>query len=445
MRRRLGRTPSSRGPRQPNLLSQEAFRLWWFSRLLTQTAQGAIVYALLIIVVDKTDASFYNSLFVTCAIIPSLAFGLPAGIVVDALPRRPFMVALNLLRFLFALSLIQREPSLPGIFAAALGIWTIHQFYSPADASLMATLIPRHRYVSAQALSNLSLTLAQLFGLVILAPLLLKTLGPPTLFALCAMLFMIGTLLLVLLPRSEEQIAHARPPTAARTSIRKSLLNGWHASRHDNIVYEVMIDDILVGIGASALLVITPLYLKGVLNTGAENTVFVFAPAALGLVIGLRLAPAIDHVAGERRAATFGLMLFAACVGALGFVEGLREFLNQRLHIPTDRFAELLNVPPLILIVMLLSIPAGFASSVVSVSARAVLLGRTPPALRGQVIATQSLLQNVGALIPTLLAGVAADLIGVERVAVAIAALIGFGAVAALTVYRPVAPVSQTT
>jgi MFS family permease len=103
------------------------------------------------------------------------------------------------------------------------------------------------------------------------------------------------------------------------------------------------------------------------------------------------------------------------------------------------------NVPPLILIVMLLSIPAGFASSVVSVSARAVLLSRTPAALRGQVIATQSLLQNVGALIPTLLAGVAADLIGVERVAVAIAALIGCGAVAALTVYRPVAPVSQTT
>lgn len=437
--------PRTGGSRQPSLLSQEAFRLWWFSRLLTQTAQGAIVYALLIIVVDKTDASFYNSLFVTCAIIPSLAFGLPAGIVVDALPRRPFMVVLNLLRFLFTLSLIQQEPSLAGIFAATLGIWTIHQFYSPADASLMATLIPRQRYVNAQALSNLSLTLAQLLGLVILAPLLLKTLGPPTLFALCALFFMIGTLLLILLPRSEEQLAAARPPRAGGTTIKQSLLNGWNASRHDSIVYEVMIDDILVGIGASALLVITPLYLKGVLNTGAENTVFVFAPAALGLVLGLRLAPSIDHLFGERRAATLGLFIFALCVGSLGFVEGLRELLNHRLYIPTDRFAELFNVPPLIFIVMLLSVPAGFASSVVSVSARAVLLGRTPPALRGQVIATQSLLQNVGALIPTLLAGVAADLIGVERVAVAIAALIGCGALAALTVYRPVAPVSQTT
>jgi len=73
------------------------------------------------------------------------------------------------------------------------------------------------------------------------------------------------------------------------------------------------------------------------------------------------------------------------------------------------------------------------------------LLGRTTPALRGQVVATQSLLQNIGALIPTLLAGIAADLFGVKRVAVAIALLIAIGAVAALTVYRPAHHRSPTT
>ena len=41
-----------------------------------------------------------------------------------------------------------------------------------------------------------------------------------------------------------------------------------------------------------------PLYLKGVLNTGAENTVFVFAPAALGLLIGLRAAPVLARAIG---------------------------------------------------------------------------------------------------------------------------------------------------
>jgi MFS family permease len=423
--------------RQPSLLHDERFLLFWLSRLFTQTGQGALVYALLIIVVDRTDASFFNSLFVVSAILPALAFGLPAGIVVDAIPRRPLMLGLNLLRFAFALSLVAREPSLAGIFAASLGIWTIHQFYAPAESSLLPTLVPRGRLTSAQAMTNLAMTLAQGIGLVVLAPLLLKTTGPTSLFAVCAMLFIVATLLVGLFPVVEDHLP-TRPVRPPERRMRDALVTGWRTARNDHVVYEVLTDDVLVGVGGSALVVITPLYLKGVLNTAAENTVFVFAPAALGLVLGLRLSPWIGRMLGPRRVATWGLMLFAACIGALGFVNSIHEFVTDGMGFPIDRIAEAVHVLPLILIVMVLSVPAGFASSVVSVSSRAVLLARTPAAARGQVIATQALIQNLGALIPTLLAGVAADLFGVERVAVAIAALMAAGAVAALTKYRPV-------
>ena len=423
--------------RQPSLLRDEAFLTFWLSRLLTQAGQGAIVYGLLIIIIDRTDASFFNSLFVICAILPSLAFGIPAGVAVDSLPRRPLLITLNLLRFAFALALVAREPSIPGIFAASLGIWTIHQFYSPAEASLLPSLVPRHRLTAAQALSNLALTLAQALGLVILAPLLLKTTGPPALFAMCGALFVVATLLVTLLPARDEHLRAIGSRRPAR-SIRQALAVGWQTARSDTAIYEVITTDVLVGIGLSALVVIIPLYLKGVLNTAAENTVFVFAPAALGLLIGLRVSPTMVRFFGGQRIATWGLILFAACVAAFGFIAPIRAFLNETLGVPTDRVAEAVHVQPLVLIVMALSVPAGFASSVVSVSARSVILRRTPAAARGQVIATQSLIQNLGALIPTLLAGVAADIVGVERVAVAIAAMIAGGAIAALTKYRPV-------
>ena len=421
---------------QSSLMRDPVFRLYWSSRLLTQIGQGALVYALLIILVDRTDASFFNSLFVVSALLPSLAFGIPAGIVVDSIPRRPLMVCLNLLRFLFALALVARDPSLPGIFAASLGIWTIQQFYSPAESSLLPSLVPRGRLTSAQALSNLALTLAQALGMVLFAPLMLKTAGPTSLFAVCGIFFVVAAMLTALLPVLEEHLAESLARRSSRR-VREALITGWNSIRHDRVVYEVLTDDVLVGIGGSALVVITPLYLKGVLNTAAENTVFVFAPGALGLVLGLRLSAWIGSMIGARRSATWNLMLFAVCIGALGFVESIHRFLAEGLRLPVDRIADLLHVPPLILIVMAISIPAGFASSVVSVSSRAVLLARTAPAARGQVIATQSLIQNVGALIPTLVAGIAADLIGVERVAVALALLMAFGAIAALTKYRP--------
>jgi MFS family permease len=79
---------------------------------------------------------------------------------------------------------------------------------------------------------------------------------------------------------------------------------------------------------------------------------------------------------------------------------------------------------------MVLSVPAGFASAVVGVSARAVLLAQTPEAARGQVVATQNVLGNVGALVPTLLAGITADWLGVRAIAVAIGLIILGGAFA---------------
>jgi MFS family permease len=426
-----------------SLFSEPGFQILWASRFLSQTAQGALLYALLILVVDLSDRSVYTSLFVVCANIPSLVFGVPAGIVVDTVPRKFLLVMLNLFRFLFMLPLVATEPSLPGVFAATLGIWIIHQFYAPSEVSAMAALVRPDRYTSAQALANLALTLAQLLGLVILAPLLLKTAGPRLLFAICGVLFVFAAALTALLPPLRDR---AGMPRRTRRSLRRSLGDGWRFARGDKIVFEAIADDVLVGIGMSALVVIMPVYLERVLGTSKENTVFVFAPAALGLVAGLRLAPRLSRLFGERYVATMALIGFACCVGALGFIDPAYGFFNTTLRLPLDRLFDVLGISPLIAMAMLISIPAGFASAVVNVAARSILLSRTPPNVRGQVIATQGLIGNVGALVPTLLAGIATDLFGAQPIAVLIALTIIGGALAAHTrTLRPApAPAPQT-
>ena len=416
------------------LLEDPIYRSFWLSRLLSQTAQGAILYALLILVTDKTDASIYTSLFVICAIVPALIFGLPAGVSVDAIPRAPLLVVLNFLRVLFILALVGADLSFTGIFAVALGLWTIHQFYAPAESALMASLVDRSDYIRAQSLSNLALSIAQALGLIVFAPVILRLAGPSTLFAFCGVLWVAAAVLIGILPSRRIGLEPVRRRTG---SLRQNLLNGWRLVRTDPAIYEVFVDDMLVGIGGSALVVLMPLYLKGVLDTGAENTVFVFAPAALGLLIGLRLAPILGRIIGGQRTATVALILFAVTIGAFGYIDRALMLFDETLRLPVAEVADRLGLAPLTLMVMLLSIPAGLATSIGSVSARSVMLARAPVEMRGQVIATQSLFQNVGALIPTLLAGIAADIIGVQRVAIGIALLILCGAIAALTIYRP--------
>jgi MFS family permease len=446
--RRFGR-PRLRGQRgptaiaEPSLLNDADFRTLWLSRLLSQTAQGALLYAMLILVVDLSDRTIYSSLFVLCSIIPSLVFGLPAGVVVDAVPRRGMLVVLNLLRFAFMLFIVSAaEPSLGDVFAATIGIWVIHQFYSPGEASMMGSLVPPSRYTSGQALFNLALTVAQALGLVLLAPLMLRAGGPRLVFAFAGLLFLSAGVLTALLPA----VRHVSRRYQRQRNLRDILGQGWRFIRGDRQTFEAILNDVLVSIGMSALVVIVPFYLERVLGTSKENTVFVFAPAALGLVLGLRTAPMLGRLFGERMIATASLFVFAACVGSLGFVERAHELLTEVFRLPLDRIADTLSISPLILVAMLISIPAGFASALVNVAARSILLSRTPEQVRGQVIATQGLIGNIGALVPTLLAGIATDLFGVQPIAVAIALAIMIVALAAYTWgRRPPLPVETAS
>jgi len=401
----------------------------WTSRLVSQTGQGALLYAMLILVVDLSDRSIFNSLFVLCAIVPSIVFGLAAGVVVDAVPRRSLLTILNGFRFAFMLFIVAgTEPSLGGVFATTLGIWVIHQFYSPGEASLLATLVPPNRYTTAQSLFNLAVTISQAVGMVLIAPVLLLAGGPRLVFAFSGLLFLIAGAMTWLLPSVDSV---RRRQVRQRRTLRDTLGEGWRFARGDRQTFEAIMDDILVSIGMSALIVIVPFYLERVLGTSKENTVFVFAPAALGLVLGLRVAPLLGRVIGERMSATASLFIFAICVASLGFVDQALEFFTGALRLPLDRIGEQLSISPLILVAMLISIPAGFASAVVNVAARSILLSRTPEHVRGQVIATQGLLGNLGALIPTLLAGIATDLFGAKPIAVAIALAIMLVALAA--------------
>lgn len=408
--------------KEPSLLANPDFRLLWTSRLLSQTAQGALLYALLILVVDLSDAAIFTSLFVLCSNIPSIAFGLPGGIVADNVSRKFLLVTMNAFRFMFMIFLVASEPGLAAVFAATLGIWTIHQFYSPAEASALAEIVPSHRYTGAQAMFNLALTISQGVGLVVVAPLLLLIDGPRLVFVFAGVLWLIAGALTTLLPALNAQADKLR--REPRRSLMESLGNGWRFVRGDRSTFEAIVSDVLVSVGMSALIVIIPFYLVNVLGTSQENTVFVFAPAALGLVVGLRAAPILARIIGDQMNALMGLVIFAVVVIGLGFVEQTYDVLTNTFRLPLQQITDALSIPSLTLVAMVLSIPAGFASSIVNVSARAILLRRSPANVRGQVIATQGLIGNLVGFIPTLLAGLAADLFGVQAVAVGIGVLI---------------------
>src|SRR3954470_13167480 len=90
-------------PAASSLKTSSRFRRFWFGRLLANTAQNAILFALLVIVVNRTGSTVHSSLLVLSFIVPATVFGIIGGVVVDHLPKRGVLVVCCVLRALLSL------------------------------------------------------------------------------------------------------------------------------------------------------------------------------------------------------------------------------------------------------------------------------------------------------------------------------------------------------
>jgi len=423
----IGSAPSQ-GREDFRLLDNDAFRAWWFSRLVAQTAQAALLYGLLILIVDQTNRSIYASLFVVCSIVPSLLFGLIGGWAADRLPQRALLTTLNVLRAVVVIPLIREPDNLFVLFAVTIGIWTLHQFYSPGEAAVMARILPESRLADGTSMGNLALTLAQVAGMVILAPLLLRLPDARPFVAICAAGYAVAAIFML-------DIGRLRPRESAGRTIPFNLRRGWEIATSSGRAFNAFADAVLIAIGLSSLLAIVPAYLENVLNTGANNTVFVFAPAVIGLVVGLRIAPPLGRWLGHGRIAIAATICFAFSAAAFGAIDSVARLIDTA-GIPLASVADQLGLPTRTAATMLVSIPAGFFSAIVNVAARAVLLEVAPDDARGQVFAMQGVIGNAGALIPTLLAGIAVDLLGARPVAIVLALSLLVATIAAIRYAR---------
>lgn len=412
--------PSEVPPGEPG------FRQFWYSRVLSQTAQAALLYGLLVYLVAETDSGIWPALFVVTSILPALLFGLIGGVVADWLPQRALMFLLNLVRGLSILPLLRGDLSTADVFLLTVVIWTVHQFYSPAESALLPRLTSRPELPGATSRYNLAIPVAQFFGMVLLAPLALKFANIDILLGICAGLYLVANVALI---GVRPQDARREAPAAPRASEAAGLLRtGWKQIARDRRAFAVLVDSVMVGIGLSALVVIVPQFLEDVLNTSASNTVFVFAPAAVGLVIGLQLAPLFGRIAGHGRIASFGVGLFSASVLAIGSVTQIAGWLDEREYLVASLDRNF-GLDPAISTVMLLSLPAGFALGLVNVAVRTVLIVRTAPETHARVFSTQMTIANLGALLPTIATGLMIDAVGVRPVAIIVALAIAAGAI----------------
>jgi MFS family permease len=430
-------------PEDVRLLANDPFRRLIGSRAVGQIAQSAMLYTLLILVVTEKESSFHSTLLVTAWIIPSIIFGIPAGGLADALPRRPLLVLGYALRAVLIVGMIVYADDVWAIYLLVLGFSTVGQFTGPAESAALPLLVRRDQLAGGNSWMVLSVMVGQALGAVILAPFVLKIFGVRASLGTSATIFVVAALIVSLVTGLRAGGGRAGDQQA-RSGLLEALTAGWSVLRSSRRAFVALVYMTVVGTLGKALAVLSPHYTRDVLGIDAENAVFVVAPAAIGALVALALTPPLARWFGAAKIAAAGFLLYVLGIAGLGLVVYIRDFIVDNVDIGFTFVEQHVGVSSLSIVTMamILAIPVGFAATMVGVAGKAILNQEAPEGKQARVFATQTTLSDALSLLPLFAIGGVAELVGVREVLL-VAAVIALVAGVYLSVSRRFGPPPQ--
>ena len=432
MLKRVDAASHETAERVPPVLSNQSFRLLWLAQITSQTAQNAILYALIIVVLGLTESTTNASGVILAFVIPIALFGVFSGVLVDRWDKRRLLILTNAGRALMAVAFFFAREHVWALYSITVVFASFSQLFTTSSATSIPFIVSRKQLISANSLYSGGFTIAQVAGLIVLSPTILKTAGAGVLFISMAVVFIVASLLARFQPHigsdDEEHSYGAFPGREELRGAASEFLKALSSLRADPLSALAMGHIALSSTLILLFAILIPRYMQAILEVSADDAVVVFAPVAVGALLGLRFVPWVVARLGNTRTVAIGLFGLALSLGALGFVEMIGDALERTETFNPFGADPFFGRSILVTLTTIFAGPMGFAYAMLNTPAQTTLHERTPVEMRGRVIASQMVLANGVALIPLVVMGGIADLYGVSTVVLAISAfLVGAG------------------
>lgn len=399
------------------LLQDDSFRRLWLGRLFSHTALNATLFTLLVLAVGEGGGSSIKSaLFITAYLLPTATLGTISGVLTDRLPKNLVLTAANIARVGLMFLILMTSVNLWMVYVAALLLAISSQFAGPAEAAAVPQLVRRDQLTVAISTSNFGGLVSQVVGFAVLPPFFLNTVGPRPLFFVAAVLFGVSAVFFLGIQRlGSREVDLGRTIDAVR-DVRAQFAEAWEKLSRDTDAYMSVIIFVLTSTAALVAVTLMPRFTQETLEIPVRNSIFVFLPAAVGIVAALRLVPLL-----ERRVpkvwlvgAGFGLLAVSfACIALTPSFGTLLEDMNPLGAFDPGPFGD---TTARIVVAIIFSTAAAFSFSIVGVAGRSLVNERMPLEIQGRVFAAQVVLTNLASIPPILLAGGLSELAGVEPV-----------------------------
>ncbi len=399
-----------------------SFQALMASRFLSDIALQALLYATLIATARGGGSSFDAALIGVAFLLPGVVLGLFGGAVADALPKRVALAGAYITMGVLCFAIpVWIGTELRAMLLVIFAVRALHQISQPSEASAVPLVARDDELASANSFLSLASSAGEVVGKALLAPLVVRAWGvnPVTLFA--GVLFLLSaTRTFDFRPtkRAKEEaelrldsLGRELPPEEIpevhprRRSTREAV--AWLFAE-PGAFWMLLLAAMASTVGV-VLGVLGPVYVQEALNVDPANAFYVFAPASLGLLVALLLAPLMIKILHERLTAILGFMIVGGAMAALGLVG----------HI-TERTAGLtLDIPGVgarVETAAQISVFLGFGMTIAAAATQTYIGKYVPDEIHGRVFALLGTFKDGLAIPPLLVIGAIAGVVGVMPV-----------------------------
>ncbi len=373
-----------------------SFVLLWSSQIFSQFANNALNFALTVLVYSLTHSSTSIGLVFIAIGIPAVLFGSVAGVFSDRMSKKNILVVSCIARAFLMIAYFIGSTSLPIVLITTFVISTFMQLFAPAEASLIALLIPKKSLMKANSLFSFSYQASVLLGYTI-ASLLIAGFpgnGYTIVFGFCTVLFLLAGISCMFL----IEPTHDGPVQKIEsiTHLYHDLIDGWKETLRNPLLARPLLDMTAISGAITFLFVLAPALVESLLQQKVEDaTPFVLTPASFGIILGLIGLRVLGDRLSKQKIIAYAL--FFTSLGMLAL---------PMLYFFSLKHALLFCVVAFIT----------FFNPLVSVPAISLLQEHTHPHYRGRVFGVMSMLLNIIAAFPAIIIGILTDMFGVRVV-----------------------------
>lgn len=417
------------------VLRNSNFLALWLAEIFSTTALNGAFFLQIILVEDVTKSSAHLAAVILAFSLPGVLFSAMAGIIVDRVPKKYILIGSNALRVLtgaalalLAASLLANRVTevtfLAEIYLLVFLTSAIGQFFTPAEGAIIPVIVRKENLLPANSLFTITLTATQVLGIVVLAPLGVKTIGIVGSLWVAVAFYMIATIAVSFVPRDEPNHKTHLGGLSVAQRTWKEIGEGWSYALGHRPIFVAVLQLSLVSIMTFVMATLAPGYAARVLGLNAEDATVVFWPAGVGILVASFLVGRFGHHIQREWIAAGGIAGLALTLAGLAWSGGGVGPLDVPLFRGHPEF--LLSTTAL---VMIFAFGIGLALATVNIPAQTSIQERAEADVRGRVFAVQFAIANALSIPPMLSIGFLADEYGILDITYWIAAIIAIFAV----------------